>query len=167
MEAAAATMEACLVEDETEADAETVERTAEWAAEAVMRPLNSGSRRVAAQAGVARRADDGTVYLASRTVKTNQALKRELGTRRFHSRGELPAMASTPRHRTGVRTDSSGTPGPPYPQSYSRICGFNPEMGRQMGSHLLLQSQLPRVHKREDGVTRPTRGRDSSVAPSS
>ena len=96
MEAAAATMEACLVEDETEADAETVERTAEWAAEAVMRPLHSGSRRVAAQAGVARRADDGTVYLASRTVrKTNQALKRELGTRRFHSREELPAMEST------------------------------------------------------------------------
>jgi hypothetical protein len=73
MKAVAAIMEACLVEDETEADAETVERTAEWAAEAVMRPLHSGSRRVAAQAGVARRADDGTVYLASRTVrKTNQ-----------------------------------------------------------------------------------------------
>lgn len=72
MEAAAATMEACLVEDETEADAETVERTAEWAAEAVMRPLHSGSRRVAAQAGVARRADDGTVYLASRTVKKDE-----------------------------------------------------------------------------------------------
>ena len=71
-----------------------------------------------------------------------------------------------PRHRTGVRTDSSGTPGPPYPQSYSRMCGFIPEMGRQLGSHLLLQkSTSPRINART--VSRPTRGRDSSVAPSS
>ena len=54
----------CAADEELRAELrvdETVERTAEWAAEAVMRPLNSGSRRVAAQARVARRAEDETV----------------------------------------------------------------------------------------------------------
>ena len=59
----------CAADEELRAELrvdETVERTAEWAAEAVMRPLNSGSRRVAAQARVARRAEDETVGQALR-----------------------------------------------------------------------------------------------------
>ena len=59
----------CAADEELRAELrvdETVERTAEWAAEAVMRPLNSGSRRVAAQARVARRAEDETVGEALR-----------------------------------------------------------------------------------------------------
>ena len=61
----------CAADEELRAELrvdETVERTAEWAAEAVMRPLNSGSRRVAAQARVARRAEDETVGQAFGTV---------------------------------------------------------------------------------------------------
>ena len=59
----------CAADEELRAELrldETVERKAEWAAEAVMRPLNSGSRRVAAQARVARRAEDETVGQALR-----------------------------------------------------------------------------------------------------
>ena len=59
----------CAADEELRAELrvdETVERKAEWAAEAVMRPLNSGSRRVAAQARVARRAEDETAVQALR-----------------------------------------------------------------------------------------------------